>query len=157
MAEYKIRIATVEDAAALASLRYRFKAEEDGGDTLHEDAHFIAECTEWLKSKIGSNWVVWIAEAQREIWGHVYLSMAEKVPSPHRPTSEIGYVTNFYVVPNRRNCGIGSALLDALKGFACERRMDTLIVWPSERSIPLYSRSGFEAPMELLEHTVEPS
>ncbi len=29
--------------------------------------------------------------------------------------------------------------------------MDVLIVWPSERSVPLYRRSGFQSPTELLE------
>lgn len=45
----------------------------------------------------------------------------------------------------------GSALLEALKQHARSAGFDTLIVWPSERSSPLWQRSGFQPPEELLE------
>jgi hypothetical protein len=34
--------------------------------------------------------------------------------------------------------------------------LDTLIVWPSPRSAPLYRRCGFDRPAELLEPPVAP-
>ncbi|MEU6764091.1 GNAT family N-acetyltransferase [Streptomyces sp. NPDC046853] len=61
-----------------------------------------------------------------------------------------GYATNFYVTPSQRDQGTGSALLKALKQYARSAGFNTLIVWPSERSSPLWQRSGFQ-PAEVLE------
>jgi GNAT superfamily N-acetyltransferase len=60
-------------------------------------------------------------------------------------------VTNFYVVPAHRDRGYGTALLEALRLHARDQGMSVLIVWPSERSAPLYRRAGFGPPVELLE------
>jgi len=68
----------------------------------------------------------------------------------------LGYVTNFYVIPEQRNRGLGTALLDAVHRYARTHTLDTLIVWPSERSAPLYQRRGYGQPEELLENSVTP-
>jgi hypothetical protein len=51
----------------------------------------------------------------------------------------------------------GRALLGEVTRYARAHRLDTLIVWPSERSAPLYRRCGFGGPGELLEQPVAPS
>jgi GNAT superfamily N-acetyltransferase len=48
-----------------------------------------------------------------------------------------------YVEPDRRNGGLGSALLDAAIAFAHQREVDGVVLWPSERSRPFYERAGF--------------
>jgi GNAT superfamily N-acetyltransferase len=53
-----------------------------------------------------------------------------------------GYLTNCYVLPPYRKEGVGSGLLDAVKGWAEAQRLELLVVWPSERSYPFYERSG---------------
>ncbi|MFG2991824.1 GNAT family N-acetyltransferase [Streptomyces sp. NPDC048257] len=63
----------------------------------------------------------------------------------------VGYVTNFFVLPSQRNKGAGSALLEALKQHSHSADLEGLIVWPSERSTPLYQGFGFQSPEELLE------
>lgn len=70
---------------------------------------------------------------------------------PYSDNTPVGYVTNFYVTPSQRNKGAGSVLLEALKQHSRSVGFDTLIVWPSERSSPLWQRSGFQRPEELLE------
>jgi ribosomal protein S18 acetylase RimI-like enzyme len=65
-------------------------------------------------------------------------------------------VTNFYVTPEQRDHGVGGALLDEVTRYARDHRLDTLVVWPSERSASLYRRCGFDGPGELLELPVTP-
>jgi GNAT superfamily N-acetyltransferase len=48
-----------------------------------------------------------------------------------------------YVIPALRDAGIGRTLLDAAVDHARERGLDGLMLWPSERSVPLYRRRGF--------------
>lgn len=99
----------------------------------------------------------WLAEVEGRPCGHVFVSLVEKVPSPFPGSETLGYVTNFYVIPGQRNRGLGKALLGEVTRYARAHQLDTLIVWPSERSTPLYRRCGFGTPGELLEQPVAPS
>ncbi|MFI7316959.1 GNAT family N-acetyltransferase [Streptomyces venezuelae] len=68
----------------------------------------------------------------------------------------LGYVTNFYVSPEYRGRGLGKALMEAVVQHGRHNHLDTLIVWPSERSTSPYRRAGFAAPEENLELPIEP-
>lgn len=85
------------------------------------------------------------------------MCLVEKVPSPFPGADTLGYVTNFYVTPEQRDRGIGTALLGELNSHAGGQGLDTLVVWPSERSGPLYRRCSFGPPDELLEQPIAPS
>jgi ribosomal protein S18 acetylase RimI-like enzyme len=154
--DFTIRSATVEDAPALARLRWRFK-QEDSAETLPDEPDFLIGCEHWLRTRLQDRWLAWVAQADAgDICGHVFLGRVEKVPDPEQGFEELGYVTNFYVIPEWRNRGLGRALLDAMQRYGREDRLDTLIVWPSERSAPLYHRAGFLPSDELLELPIRP-
>ncbi|MFJ5229776.1 GNAT family N-acetyltransferase [Kitasatospora sp. NPDC088391] len=156
MSDVVIRRAGVDDAPALAALRLRFKREDEDGEPPVPAAEFLAGCEGWLRSRLAGPWRVWLAEADGRVCGHVFLQLVEKVPSPYPSADTLGYVTNFYVTPERRGRGLGGALLDELNRYARARPLDTLVVWPSDRSTPLYRRHGFGPPAELLEQPVAP-
>lgn len=154
MSDVAIRRAELDDAPALAALRWRFKVEEHGDEVPRDEEEFAAECEGWLRTRMAGPWRVWLAEASGQPCGHVFVCLVEKVPSPYSGSEALGYVTNFYVTPEQRNRGLGKALLDEVNRYARAHRLDTLIVWPSELSAPLYRRSGFDGPGELLEQPV---
>ncbi|MFJ5975039.1 GNAT family N-acetyltransferase [Streptomyces sp. NPDC093060] len=146
-----VREADAADAPVLAGLRWAFKHEDHEGD-LSEPARPVSHAENWIRERLASKrWLAWVAESDGEICGHVFLHLVERMPEPYEDNTPIGYVTNFYVVPEQRNRGFGAALLEALRKHSQGSGMDALIVWPSERSVPLYRRSGFESPTELLE------
>ncbi|MEU9565312.1 N-acetyltransferase [Streptomyces sp. NPDC048161] len=157
MSDVVIRRAECDDAPVLAAMRWRFKMEEGGDEFSQDEEQFIAECEGWLRTRMAGPWRVWLAEVGGRPCGHVFVCLVEKVPSPYPGSDELGYVTNFYVTPEQRNRGLGQALLDEATSYARAHRLDTLIVWPSERSAPLYRRCGFGRPDELLEQPVAPS
>jgi GNAT superfamily N-acetyltransferase len=157
MSDTVIRRAEPGDVHALAALRWRFKCEDDQGEAPQGEGEFIAECVDWLRTRMAGPWRIWLAEVNGQPCGHVFLCLVEKVPSPFPGARTLGYVTNFYVTPEQRNLGTGRALLDAVNGYANDQSLDTLVVWPSERSAPLYRRCGFNQPTELLERPVAPS
>ncbi|AIA06605.1 GNAT family N-acetyltransferase [Streptomyces noursei] len=154
MSDFVIRRAELDDAPALAAMRWRFKVEEDSDEVPQEETEFIAECEGWLRARMAGPWRVWLAEVGGRPCGHVFVCLVEKVPSPYPDSEALGYVTNFYVTPEQRNRSLGKALLDEVTRYAHAHRLDTLIVWPSERSSPLYRRCGFDGPGELLEQPV---
>jgi predicted N-acetyltransferase YhbS len=156
-AEFTVRPARPSDAPALAALRLRFRQEEHGGSPPPPDpARPPAGAEEWFRDRLREGrWLAWVAETGDGIIGHVFLNTVERIPDPHGDSSPIGYVTNFHVIPAHRNRGAGTALLAALERHARAAPYDTLIVWPSERSAPLYGRSGFRHPEELRELPLE--
>ena len=81
----------------------------------------------------------------------MFLQIIEKIPKPVPGSSSIGYLTNFYVVAAWRGHGIGGALLDEVHDHARATGLESVILWPSTESVPLYRRHGYAPPTELLE------
>ncbi len=159
MNEVRIRPAEPRDVSALADLRWQFKLEDsDGSEEPESEAVFVKRCADWLRTRILTGpWRVWLAEVSGQPCGQVFLGLVDKVPSPFGGSTMLGYVANFYVTPEHRNRGLGAALLAEVTRYAEAQSLDTLIVWPSDRSAPLYRRCGFDQPAELLEVPVAPS
>ncbi|MEV3987330.1 GNAT family N-acetyltransferase [Streptomyces sp. NPDC049837] len=155
-ADFTVRRARPADARLLAELRWTFKQEDHEGRP-PAPARPLEEAERWIGDRLrDGRWLAWVAEAEQDICGHVFLCPVERIPEPYGDTTPVGYVTNFFVTPSQRNRGIGSALLEALQRHARGAGFDTLVVWPSERSSPLWRRSGFESPEELLELPLVP-
>lgn len=106
----------------------------------------------WQQAFATGRWVVTVATDDGDLVGHVWLQLVPRVPRPAEvEPGPIGYVTNVYVIPERRNAGIGSRLIAAAIDAGRERGAVSLIVWPSERSVPFYRRVGFEPGHDILE------
>lgn len=149
--DFRVRRARPADAPELARLRWAFKQEDNKGGS-SAPARSMTQAEQWFRERLdGGQWPVWVAESGTEICGHVFLHLVERVPDPYGDDSPLGYVTNFYVLPRYRNHGCGTALLQALRQHARELDTDVLIVWPSERSVPVYRRAGFRPSPDLLE------
>jgi len=149
----RIRRAVADDALLLARMRFEFKREDtDGTPAPVAEAVFVDAAGPWLRERLeNESWLAWVAEADGQVCGQVFLQVIEKVPDPYPGPTVLGYVTNFYVTPAHRGQGLGRLLLDALNTHTRAENFDTLVVWPSERSAPLYERTGFATPQELLE------
>ena len=93
---------------------------------------------------------MWLAERDARIIGNVWLQIIEKIPNPG-PESELhAYLSNFFVIPNERNTGSGTQLLRAAVGYCRAAGVDTVFLWPTQRSMTLYGRSGFERASDVL-------
>jgi GNAT superfamily N-acetyltransferase len=145
-----VRAATTDDAAELARLRYEFRAAER--PAVESRAKFLERCTSWMRERLapGSAWHCLLAEKDGATVGHVWLEVVDKVPNPggNEPERHV-YLTNLYVRPDARG-GPGSRLLEAALAWCRERRVDTVILWPSERSRTLYARYGFAPSTDIL-------
>ncbi|WP_067969421.1 GNAT family N-acetyltransferase [Nocardiopsis trehalosi] len=149
--DFTVRPARPTDARSLAAMRWAFKQEEHEGEP-PAPARPLEGAEEWMRDRLSDGrWLAWVAETRDEICGHVFLCLVERVPDPYTDDAPVGYVTNFYVAPAQRGKGAGSALLEALTRHSRGSGLETLIAWPSERSSPLWRRSGFRLPEELVE------
>lgn len=141
MAITDIRRATAADAAALAELRWEFRAGREE-PTEHHDA-FVARCSAWMRVQLDGDWLAWVAEDEhRTIVGNVWLRTFDKIPNPVGEPERHAYLSNLYVKPSSRG-GVGTRLLDAAIGWASARGVDYVLLWPTPRSRTLYARRGF--------------
>jgi GNAT superfamily N-acetyltransferase len=146
-----IRAGGPDDAVALARLRYEFRA--GLGDPDEDQAAFVARCVAWMAARLqpDARWRAWVAESPDGIFGAVWIGLIEKMPNPIAEPEEHGYLTNFYVRSGSRGAGVGTALLDAALAWCSERAVHAVMLWPTERSRPLYERHGFATPTALME------
>ena len=76
------------------------------------------------------------------------------MPRSRAAVAEFGYVTNVYTRPAYRNRGIGAALMAYVKEWACQEKLEILILWPSQKAAPFYYRAGFRPSPEALEYPI---
>ena len=97
-------------------------------------------------------WRCWIAETERAgAVGMVWVQFLEKLPNPVAEPELHGYLTSFYVRAAARGHGIGSALLVTALNACRERGCESVFLWPTPRSRPLYLRFGFTEQAGMLE------
>jgi len=146
-----LRLGEPADAPALARLRYEFRASY--GSTTEPEADFLARCTMWMADHLapGNSWRCWVAEESTQLIGSVWLHVIEKLPNPVEEPESHGYISSLYVVPSRRNAGVGSCLLERCVRACVDEGVDAVILWPTPDSRNLYGRYGFAVRDDLLE------
>ena len=137
-----IRRASIGDAPALAQLRWDFRTEVE--PPKEDQAAFVARCTQWMQRNLqNDSWRCMIVERHAEIVAAGWLHFIEKLPNPTAQEAEQhGYITSLFVRPSARG-GTGTALLRALIAEAKSTGVDSLFLWPTQRSRGLYERHGF--------------
>ena len=144
-----IRPATPDDAAALAELRWEFRAGRD--PAVEEHQAFVERCTAWMSRELaGSAWRAWVALDQGRIVGQVWIQLMHKLPNPIGERERHAYLSNLYVQPSARG-GVGTALLRTAIEWSRANGVDRVILWPSARSVTLYRRHEFRRDAEVME------
>lgn len=148
----EIRLAEIKDIPQLIKMRWDFTIEYDESKRTASYESFVKECQSFLEQAInGEQWYIWVAEENETIVSHIYIEVIQKVPRPGRITYPFAYMTNVYTIPEYRNKGIGSALLQTINEWIKENKYEFVIVWPSEDSNGYYEKNGYvhcSEPME---------
>lgn len=137
-----MRVASEGDLSTVASLRLAWGDRAGPAAGSGPDADFERSMAEWLANE-GDRRTIWLAELAGEPVGMATLFEFRRMPRPGRMDSRWGYVANMFVREDRRNRGVGTALLRALIDAATERGYVRLTVAPTARSVPFYRRAGF--------------
>jgi GNAT superfamily N-acetyltransferase len=153
MARIRIRLAKSTDCDALAKLRYQFRAE--AGSATETKSRFLRRCASWMKKRFRSGsspWHCWVLDDGKQLLGHVCVQLFEKIPNPVNDEPELhAYVTNFYVVPEMRNGGLGRNLLNKALSWCHAQETDAVILWATPGSRSLYRRCGFVEPTDIFQ------
>jgi len=145
-----LRLAKQSDAAALAQLRYDFRAST--GIATEPEGEFVERCSAWMTAHLDDrgHWKCWVAESEN-IVGALWLQLVEKIPNPRAEPEYHAYITNFYLRESARGQGIGTRMLTMALDWCRACKVHAVILWPSEKSRTLYERHGFAVRSDLLE------
>jgi GNAT superfamily N-acetyltransferase len=145
-----VRRASQADVTTLAQFRYAFRASRH--KPIEQENEFVARCVEWMRPRLRSDsrWRVWLLEENGTPIGNLWVQIIEKLPNPGDESELHAYVSNVFVLPDHRNKGGGGMLLDAAIAECRGFHVDTMFLWPSDDSRPLYARHGFAEPKRLL-------
>ncbi len=147
-----IRLATTDDAADLARIRYEFRSAL--ATATESETAFRRRCESWMVSRLArpDAWLCWVATDDHErIVGSIWAQIIEKLPNPVNEPERHGYITSLFVEENARGTGVGGRLLSAALEVCARRECDSVILWPTVRSRALYERHGFAAANGLME------
>ncbi|MCW2854635.1 MAG: acetyltransferase [Marmoricola sp.] len=145
-----MRLAGDGDSALLAGLRAAWVEENSGGPVV--DDGYAAAFDAWYEREREQR-LTWLAFVDDACVGMLNLLVFARMPRPGMPDSCWGYLANFYVAAEHRGSGIGTTLLAACTGYADQAGFVRIVLSPSERSVPLYERSGFAAATSLMLRT----
>jgi GNAT superfamily N-acetyltransferase len=134
-----IRVAGAADVPALAELRALWIAASE------PEPGFVERMASWIATE-GERRTTWLAVAAGRPVGMASLLEYRRMPKPGREDSRWGYVSNMFVRDDRRNHGIGSALLAEVITVAEERSYARLVLSPSTEALSFYRRAGFLVP-----------
>jgi GNAT superfamily N-acetyltransferase len=153
--EFVIRSAASSDARALARLRYALRSTT--GIATEEEKTFLDRCAVWMEQRLngGTLWHCWMAETGGDAIGCLWLQQVEKIPNPRREAEHHAYLTNFYVHESVRGQGIGTRLLYEAISWCRMHDVHAIILWPTERSRPLYQRHGFAVREDIMELLID--
>jgi GNAT superfamily N-acetyltransferase len=152
----EVRDATPADAAALAQLRWEFRAGRDQPVEQHDA--FVERCAAWMRIELtaGDPWRAMVAvdgdRPDGPIVGQVWVHLLRKVPNPVGDAERHIYVSNLYVQPASRG-GVGTLLLQTVIASARASGVDRIVLWPSAKSVSLYLRHGFTREGDVMELT----
>jgi GNAT superfamily N-acetyltransferase len=127
MARVRIRLARSSDCRALAEMRYRFRAETE--PVTETKSRFMRRCTSWMRKRFRSGsypWRCWVADDGKRLLGHVCVQLIEKIPNPVNEPELHAYLTNFYVIPEMRDQGLGKKLLNKALSWCRTREIDAV-------------------------------
>ena len=141
------RPATDLDIDRIRRLRIAW-AEEDGGAPVPEEP-FVEQFADWWRAERGHR-RFWLAEDDGEPVGMVSVITMRRMPWPGGEAPSWGYVHQMFVLPSRRDDGVGSALLATAVADCRAEGFEQLVLHPRDRSIPFYERAGFVPVDDLL-------
>ncbi|HJY54409.1 MAG TPA: GNAT family N-acetyltransferase [Candidatus Udaeobacter sp.] len=96
-------------------------------------------------------WRCWVVDGGKQLFGHVCVQLFEKMPNPVNEREVHAYLTNFYVVPEKRDRGLGEKLLKKALSWCRHQGADAVILWASPGSKSLYRRCDFNESADIFQ------
>ena len=155
VADIVVRLAAPSDTPELLRLRYALRSSPPR-KVVESEQDFRRRAERWMRDHLakGHPWYCWVAERPPQpghLLGAIWMQVLEKVPNPNGDPEEHAYITSFFIDPSERGGGLGTRMLRTALDWCDARPIDSTILWPTQRSRPLYQRHGFVPPDDVFE------
>jgi GNAT superfamily N-acetyltransferase len=144
------RLAAANDVECLSELFWEHANEFDQLSPADKET-FVRECSDSIKERLNIDLYCWVVENNGRIISHTNVIIAHKIPRPGKIIRKWGRLSTVRTVPEYRNQGVGSALMEVVKNWCKKQNLEELHVGPSERSVPFYERAGFKNETDIME------
>lgn len=144
-----IRVATPDDAPALAMLRWRW-AVPDRSPSEDEAREFAGALRRWMEQR-GEQSVCQVAVLEGELVGMAWLAVFERAPNPGDVVRRSGDVQSVFVLPEHQGTGIGRRLMVAVCAAADRLGVRKVTLDAREAAVPFYERLGFSTRNHLMQ------
>ncbi|MFX1250041.1 MAG: GNAT family N-acetyltransferase [Promethearchaeota archaeon] len=138
-----IRKATLEDLDELVKLRLALLCEMVELDENYK-AKLAESIQEYFVTKIPKNeFYAWVAENDGQIIASSGLVFHQKPPIHGNLTGREAYIMNMYTLPNWRNKGIATKLLNEVLKFVKEKNLIRIRLHATDAGRKIYEKAGF--------------
>ncbi|WP_426624242.1 GNAT family N-acetyltransferase [Leifsonia sp. McL0607] len=149
MSGLEIRPARPDEWAAVGGLRWD-PNREFGGEPDDTREAFATRFAAW--AAVHGAHECFVAVEDGRVLGMTWLAILDRVPSARLFDRASGDLQCAYVVPDRRDDGIGGRLIDVVLARAEELGLERVTVHSSPRAVAVYERHGFTSGDDRLLH-----
>ncbi|MFI7000751.1 GNAT family N-acetyltransferase [Nocardia sp. NPDC050175] len=148
MSTTAVHLVQDDELVGVAQLRWQWFQEIRGTPATSQE-EFTRSFVAWAQANRSSHRCLVLVE-DTVVIGMAWLAIYQRVPSVSTPQRLSGDVQSVYVVPDRRDSGLGSRLIDAVVTLADQLGLKPLTVNSSTKAINAYVRRGFVTSPALL-------
>jgi GNAT superfamily N-acetyltransferase len=140
----QVRIATLDDVRAIALLRW-----ETAAAPAQPREQYARAFSAWAVD-VAATHTAFAAVDEDALIGSAWLAVTPRTPDPGPRYRANGDLQTVFVVPERRDDGVGEALVRAVLAHAWRQGLDAVTVAANTRAASLYRRVGFTGdPLDL--------
>ena len=143
MADYRLRVATLDDADVL--VHHRIAMFEDMGvplDASSVDVAFRRWLAEMMPNELYRAWLIETEDAEIVAGGGI--TIIQWPPGPRYLTDRLAFVYNVYTEPAHRRRGLGRVVMEAIHTWCREQRIMSVALNASRFGQSLYESMGYE-------------
>jgi GNAT superfamily N-acetyltransferase len=139
-----IRPVEAHELPAVALLRWNWLVGESGAVPEVPKADFVAQFVDWAVAHSPTH-RCFVADRNGDLVGMAWLAGTDRVPSPRALVRSSADLQSVYVLPEHRNAGVGTRLIEAATEFAAQLGSERVTVHSSDDAIAAYTRAGFSS------------
>lgn len=149
----RIERAGSADVRDLARLRWVDRSADPVTDRAL--AAFERDLSAWWDSHRETHFAFVARSADATVVGAAWVALVHRTPSPGAGARLSADIQSVFVMPEHRDAGVGSALIEAARRHALDSGATRITVHSSERAVPVYTRLGFRGSATLLQYAAE--
>ena len=137
------RMANRGDIPSLVGLRLAYLREDFPNQTAEQSSRIQTQLPDYFQRRLGRELLVFVCEEDEQIVSTVFLLITEKPANPNFPTGLTGTVLNVYTLPQYRQRGFATRLMELAIREANLRNLSYLELKATQAGLPLYQKLGF--------------